>query len=351
VTRLVRLVPGREEWSAKEWAEAYFTEVYPTLGVPGAIITDRGSVFVSYFWTMLFEMMGTDCVATTAYNQGADGQSERTNQTIEIALRHVVKANQDNWVDFLGEIQLAANNAVNASTKIPPNEALMAYLPKGADTLVPVPVLHNQKGCDLQEMKAAIVTKREEARDALAFAEFAMAAQHDNKHHPLEITEGENVFIDFAKKDREGYKATEIVSPKLGPQRAGPFRVLEMVGENACRVDIPADWKIWPVISLRNLTKAPDGPDPYTRLATSLGRPTEPEKEPEVILDSRFYKGKQEYWLKWQGLPLSRCSWEAVPALDKWKHMVEALKRSRAPTSGKIKRVGTAAGAVAKKAK
>jgi hypothetical protein len=150
--------------------------------VPGAIITDRESVFVSYFWTTLFEMMGTDCVATTAYNPEADGQSGRTNRTIEIALRHVVNANQDNWVDFLGEIQLAANNAVNASTKMPPNEALKAYLPKGAvNTLVPVPVTvqHNQKGRDLQEMKSAIMTKREEARDALAFAEFAMAAQYD----------------------------------------------------------------------------------------------------------------------------------------------------------------------------
>jgi hypothetical protein len=146
---LVRLVPGSEHWSAKEWAEAYFTEVYPTLGVPGAIITDRGSVFVSYFWTTLFEMTGTDWVATTAYNLEADGQSERTNRTIEIALRHVVNANQHNWVDFLGEIQLAANNAVNGSTKMPPNEALMADFLKGAVDTLPVPVLHIRKGRDL----------------------------------------------------------------------------------------------------------------------------------------------------------------------------------------------------------
>jgi hypothetical protein len=155
LTRLVRLVPGREDWSAKEWTEAYFSDVYPTLGVPGAIITDRGCVFVPYFWITLFEMLGTDCVATTAHNPEADGQSERTNQTIEIALRHVVNARQDDWVDLLGEVQLAANNAVNASTKMPPNEALMAYLPKGAiDVLLPAPALPNtQKGRDLQEVK------------------------------------------------------------------------------------------------------------------------------------------------------------------------------------------------------
>jgi hypothetical protein len=160
LTRLVRLGPGRKGWSAKEWAEAYFSEVYPTLGVPGAIITDRGSVFVSYFCATLFEMLGTDWVATTAYNPEADGQSERTNQTIEITLRHVVNGREDDWADFLGKIQFAANNAVNASTKMPPNMALMAYLPKAAiDMLVPAPVLPNtQKGRDLEEVKTAILT-------------------------------------------------------------------------------------------------------------------------------------------------------------------------------------------------
>jgi hypothetical protein len=74
-------------------------------GTDCAIITDRGCVFVSYFWTTLVEMLGTDCVATTAYNPEADGQNERTNQTIEIALRHVVNGREDDWADFLGEIQ------------------------------------------------------------------------------------------------------------------------------------------------------------------------------------------------------------------------------------------------------
>jgi hypothetical protein len=83
------------------------------------------------------------------------------------------------------------------------------------------------------------------------------AAQNDIRDHRLDIAEGDTVFINLAKKDRDGYKAVGIVSRKLGPQRAGPLRVLEMVGENACRVDIPNDWRIGPVISLRNLTKAP----------------------------------------------------------------------------------------------
>jgi hypothetical protein len=52
----------------------------------------------------------------------ADGQSEQTNQTIEIALRHLVNSKQDDWARYIGEIQLSHNNAVNISTGMVPND-------------------------------------------------------------------------------------------------------------------------------------------------------------------------------------------------------------------------------------
>jgi hypothetical protein len=132
-----------------------------------------------------------------------------------------------------------------------------------APTKVVIP--NTQRGRDLEEMKAGIITKREEARDALAFAEFAMATEYDGKHHAMKIAVGDRVYINFAKKDREGYKAAGVNAPKLGPQRAGLFKVLEMAAENACLVEVPPNWNIWPVINFRNLTKAPDTTDLYGR--------------------------------------------------------------------------------------
>jgi hypothetical protein len=99
-----------------------------------------------------------------------------------------------------------------------------------APTKVVIP--NTQRGRDLEEMKAGIITKREEAWDALAFAEFAMATEYDGKHHAMKIAVG-------AKKDREGYKSAGVNAPKLGPQRAGLFKVLEMAAENACLVEVP----------------------------------------------------------------------------------------------------------------
>jgi hypothetical protein len=93
LTKYVMIVPGCEKWDAAQWAQAYFDSVFPIFGVPAAIISDRGSVFVSLFWTTVFKLMKTDCIATTAYNPRSDGQSERTNQVVEIALRSLVNCN------------------------------------------------------------------------------------------------------------------------------------------------------------------------------------------------------------------------------------------------------------------
>jgi ADP-heptose:LPS heptosyltransferase len=47
LTKYVVIVPGRETWTAKEWAQAYFAKVFPIFGIAAAMISDRGSVFVS----------------------------------------------------------------------------------------------------------------------------------------------------------------------------------------------------------------------------------------------------------------------------------------------------------------
>jgi hypothetical protein len=83
-----------------------------------------------------------------------------------------------------------------------------------------------------------------------------------------------------------------------------------MAGENACLVEVPPDWKIWPVISFRNITKAPDTTDLYGRTTPASTRLSAPDRDPEVILDTRHLRGTKQYFVKWVGLPIMRISWE-----------------------------------------
>ena len=70
--------------------------------IPSAWISDRDPRFLSEFWTAVFQKLGTNFLTSAAYHPQTDGQSERTNQTIEIALRYFITANPDEeWVKAL----------------------------------------------------------------------------------------------------------------------------------------------------------------------------------------------------------------------------------------------------------
>jgi hypothetical protein len=354
LTKFVMIVPGCENWDAKRWALAYFEEVFPIFGVPAAMISDRGSVFVSLFWTTIFSLMKTDCIATTAYNPRADGQSERTNQVVEIALRHVVNDHQDDWVSFLGEVRFAMNNSPNAATGKTPSELLMGFYPRG---IIDIPTGHipRQGGVsDAYKRGEQIKVLRNEAQDAIKLAEFTMAATYDNAHRIADIRPGDYVFINFSKKTEAGYSASGIQSRKLGPQRAGPFLVIAMAGENACKVDIPADWKIWPVISVRHLTKAPSTPDVFSRPSIRKElRPDDVVHEVEEVLDVRMMNGRKEYFIKYVGLPLSRCEWTIPDKIEGAREKIEEFDRAMAARSlglpGKRKREAEKLGAQKKR--
>lgn len=47
------------------------------------------------------------------------------------------------------------------------------------------------------------------------------------------------------------------ITKKLTQQYVGPFRVLEKVGQLAYKLDVPPDWKIYPVFLVAQLKPAP----------------------------------------------------------------------------------------------
>jgi hypothetical protein len=259
---------------------------------------------------------------------------------------------QDDWSKYLGEVQFAMNNSTNASTGKVPSELLMAYTPRSA---IDVPTGHlptqGTQGTAKQAHKRVeqLALLRKEAGDAIKLAEFTMASAYDKSHRIVDIRAGDYVFINFAKKTENGYTAAGVQCQKLGPQRAGPFRVIAMVGENACHVDIPSDWKIWPIVSVRHLTKAPSTVDTFDRpsLRKDL-RPDDDAHEVEEILDVRMLKGRKEYYVKYVGLPLSRCEWVVPEAIEKARGKIEAFDSSTAAKAAglltKRKRKDDAAG-------
>jgi hypothetical protein len=115
-------------------------------GIPEGIISDRDLKFVFEFWTTLFKKLRTKLLMSTAYHPQTDGQSERTNQTIEIALRYFLTENPEaDWKTAAPMIQSRLNNSTNASTGPCPNELvyasrsqMLAWWPESTQTRRPL---------------------------------------------------------------------------------------------------------------------------------------------------------------------------------------------------------------------
>ena len=69
--------------TAEDLANLFIEFVFSKHGVPQDIISDRGSLFISSFWTAFCDSLKIKRNLSTAYHPESDGQTERVNQILE----------------------------------------------------------------------------------------------------------------------------------------------------------------------------------------------------------------------------------------------------------------------------
>jgi hypothetical protein len=77
---------------------------------------------------------------STAYHPQMGGQSERTNQSLEMFIRCYCDEEQDNWHIWLPMAEFAHNQWPNATTKKAPFDLIMGYIPHMGQIKKPSPV-------------------------------------------------------------------------------------------------------------------------------------------------------------------------------------------------------------------
>jgi transposase InsO family protein len=86
-TKAVILLPCKETIDAPGVAALFKEQVFPFVGIPKKVITDRDTHFTSSFFKELCRQLGIEQAMASAYHPQTDGQSEQTNQSVETALR------------------------------------------------------------------------------------------------------------------------------------------------------------------------------------------------------------------------------------------------------------------------
>ena len=120
------LVTGKETQIAAEQGAAMLNAWrLHDQNFPTQFISDRDPCFLLGVMKGMFDKLSTKMLTSTAYYPQTDRQSERTNQTVEIALRYFVTANPGNeQIEALLHIQSTINNSCNASTGVALNKVI-----------------------------------------------------------------------------------------------------------------------------------------------------------------------------------------------------------------------------------
>ena len=129
LTKMVHYEPVKVTINAPGLAEVIIDVVIRHHGLPDLIVTDRGSLFTSKFWSSLCYFLGIKRRLSTAFHPQTDGQTERQNSTMEAYLRAFVNFEQNDWAKLLPMAEFAYNNAKNASTGYTPFKLNCGYHP------------------------------------------------------------------------------------------------------------------------------------------------------------------------------------------------------------------------------
>ncbi len=94
-------------------AHLFLEHVWRHHRLPEAVISDRGSAFISNFSRELAALLDIQLTPSTTYHPQMDGQTEQVNQEIEAYLQVFMSHHQDDWEDWL---PLADNNHIHSAT-------------------------------------------------------------------------------------------------------------------------------------------------------------------------------------------------------------------------------------------
>ena len=348
-SKMAHFVPTQTQINAPELALLFLDNIVRLHGFPRSIVSDRDTRFLSHFWRELFSLTDTTLRFSTANHPQTDGQTERTNRTLEQYLRIHARHNPVRWSKYITTAEIAYNNLTHSATGMTP-----FYLVYQRHANLPLDFSY----ADLESKNAAVeslLNSRQEvlarARDNLIKSRDKMTEQNKGKKQPSPFKLHDMVLVHKA-----AFRKQHLLPDlnKFDDRWYGPYAITKIINQNAYQLELPQSFKHHNVINISFLriyrisTKFPrQHPDSFF---LPPARPDdiasdsqlhenddnddsdrEDEYEAEAILDCRLVKHKKqraskqtilqqldistdpsdyEFLIKWKGYPLHDATWE-----------------------------------------
>jgi hypothetical protein len=305
-------IPTHDTITSMQLAQLFVLHVFSKHGVPSHVTSDRGTEFVSHFFRSLGKALNMKLHFTSGYHPEGDGQTERTNQTLEQYLRVYCNYQQDNWSELLALAEFAYNNAPSATTGISPFFANKGYHPN-----ITVHPERDLSSARAREFAVNLDDLHQELRLQIAEAQKRYQGPADARRTPApDFKVGDKVYVKAA------HFRTTRPSKKLSEKNFGPFEIIAKVGHASFTLRLPDQLRaVHPVFHVSQLE--PATPNTIPNRIQSPPPPIEVDDDIEYeiseILDSKLDKRRKcqlLYLVRWTGYEGTDQETDWLPATE-----------------------------------
>ena len=245
-SKYVKIVSGRKTMSTEKWKSFYWKTVFKNWKTFSKFISDKNSKFTSNFWKTVFHQCEISFEMTTVYHSFVDGQTERSNQIIETALRCLlINKYEKNWKNMLLHVKYSLNVFENAFIDVSPFEVF--YDVKSKNPLMNIVRRKvSTDEMDFLEQKRQI---KIDTIDVIKMIQIKMSILFDKKHRPSNLKG--KVYLKLTKTKHVKYHVSG--SSFLTIKKLGSFNIKKKMNDLAYELNFFSSMKIHSVISVVHL--------------------------------------------------------------------------------------------------
>jgi hypothetical protein len=319
------LISKRNTWKAQDWAISLWKYLQLcNWDLSRVIIFDRDVKFQFDLWKILFKVVKTDLLISIVYHLQTNEQSERTNQTIEIALRYLLTSNSNlSWHEALSSFQQTFMNILT-STKYVSNEVLYEMNTRSQLIWLNEEVFKNN-----QQLLRKII--RKDVADVIDFANARFKVIYDDKHKSFAFNSEDKIYLRFHRE----YSLSKKNNSKLSNQRSDSYVIKRKIENAVYELILSQNVRIHLVIFIAQLKSAKDDSDSFDRSRSTNSESvkminentsTERSYEVERILKKRMRKYEKitvkQYLMKWKDWESKHNIWKSEKNCENVKHLI-----------------------------
>jgi hypothetical protein len=327
------LISEVNTWNARNWALKLLRYLQLcNWDIFRIIISDRDVKFRFELWKWIFRTLKINLLTSTTYHSQTDDQSERTNQTIEIALRYFLTSNSnDSWHETLSFLQHSYMN-IMISTEYSSNQ--MLYELNTNWKLFMLAKTNTNSAQEASEKNSKLSRFRDIVRmnviNVIDFVNVRSKVIYDRSHKAIAFNEEDKVYLRLHRE----YFLLEKENTKLSQQRSDSYVIKRKIERAAYELKLSKNARIHSIISIAQLKSTEKDSNLYDRFRSINSEFVEMKENTSIkrsyemkrILKKRSKKYEKivvrQYLIKWKDWRSKHNTWKSEKDCENVKNLI-----------------------------